>query len=363
MKDREQKAKALKLSVANRWFPQLEVDVQPGKALSEKSPNVTDLDVLASVPDDFKGFRSVVFDCKTKARESPVNRALWLTGVLARIGGNHGFCILKKDSIELDHRLMATRLNVILLAEDEFELYAQSTCDSYAQPTGSVGEIDIWELLFETALRFPKLKHGVQFLRSTFWMTDDSAEACRKTLACLKTLRPELDPSKPQHVALFLDFCALFARALAVVVCNIFKAYLHPANHADLSDALLVMLYGGRDAYEHRNDLFKLLKAKAPEQLPPDLSLPEWERFLQLVRQCLDAPFQLQRSPLILREAGFACLCGDVGKAFAKRLCVESPQGGRFAILIATYMAKAAKLPPEFVKISDDILLPLLPIK
>jgi hypothetical protein len=363
MKDRDQKQKALRLSVANRWFPQLEVDVQPGRALSEKAPLVTDLDVFSSIPDDFKGFRSVVFDCKTKAKESPVNRALWLAGVIERIKGDQGFCILKKDSIEIDHRLMATRLNVVLLAENEFDLYAKSTCPSYTTPLGNIGEMDAWEQLFEISARFQKLEPALRFIRSTFWMSDDSAEACRKTLACLKSLQPELDPSKPEHVALFLEFCTIFARSLAVVVCQIFKAYLHPANHGDLSEALLVLLYGGRDAYEHRNELYKLVKTKSPEQMPPDLSLPEWERFLQLVRQCLDAPFQLQRVPLILREIGFSVLRGDAMRGFAKTLCSESPQGARFAILIPTYLGKAAKLPPEFVEITDKMLLPLLPVK
>src|SRR4030095_208232 len=114
------------------------------------------------------------------------------------------------------------------------------------------------EQLFDIPSRFPKLEPALRFIRSTFWMADDSAEACRKSLACLKSLLPELDPSRSEHVALFLEFCALFARSLAIVVCQIFKAYLHPANHGDLSDALLVLLYGGREAYEHRNELYKL---------------------------------------------------------------------------------------------------------
>lgn len=363
MKDRDQKQKSLKLSVANRWFPQLEVDVQPGRALAKNAPLVTDLDVFSSIPDNFKGFRTVVFDCKTKARESPVNRALWLAGVLERIKGDQGFCILKKDGIELDHRLMATRLNVILLAEDEFDLYAKSTCDAYSATLGNIGEMDAWEQLFDIPSRFPKLEPALRFTRSTFWMVNDSAEACRQTLACLKNLHPEMDPSKPEHVTIFMEFCAIFARSLAVVVCTIFKAYLHPANQGDLSEALLVLLYGGRESYTHRNELYKLVKANSHDQAPPDLSLPEWERFLQLVRQCLDAPFQLQKAPLILREVGFSALRGDTARGFAKTLCAETPQGARFAVLIPTYLAKAAKLPPEFVKIADQMLLPLLTVK
>src|SRR5207237_205461 len=48
--DRAQKQKALKLSVAHRWFPQLEVDVHPESALAEVAQLVTDLDVLSFVP-------------------------------------------------------------------------------------------------------------------------------------------------------------------------------------------------------------------------------------------------------------------------------------------------------------------------
>jgi hypothetical protein len=362
-KDRTQKQKALRLSVAHRWFPQLEVDVEPGRAVSEKTVVVTDLDVLASIPDEFAGFRSVVFDCKTGPKESPVNRALWLAGVLRRLGADQGFCILKKDAIELDHRFMANRLKVILLAENEFDLYATATSKGYSGSLGNISEMEAWEQFFDIASQFTGLQPGLHFLRSSFWMTDDAAEACRKTLATLRILHPELDPSKPAHVAVFFDFCALFARALAILVSQIFKAYLHPANQSDLSEALLVMLYGGREAYQHRNDLFKLVKAKNPDQLPADLSLPEWDRFLQLARQLLDAPTDLQHVPLILREVGFSLLRGDIAKPFAKLLCGETPQAARFAILVANYLCRAAKLPPEFAKIADDVLLPLVPVK
>lgn len=364
MKDRDQKQKALKLSVANRWFPQLEVDVEPGRAISEKAPLVTDLDVLASIPDQFKGFRSVVFDCKTKAKESPVNRALWLAGVLKRMNADQGISILKKDVIELDHRLMANRLGVILLAEDELDLYANATTRGYGGVLGHVGDIDAWDQLYDITTNFPKLDAGMRFLRSTYWMADDAAEACRKTLATIRNLYTEFDPAKPAHVAMFLDFCSLFARSLAIVVCQLFKAYLHPASQADLSEALLVMLYGGRDAYQHRNEMFKMVKqSKSPDQPAPDLSLPEWDAFLQLTRQLLDAPGEAQRAPLILREVGFCFLRGDTSYSFAKTLCSETPQGARFALLTPGYLCKAGKLPPEFAKLADNAILPLLAVK
>ncbi len=119
-------------------------------------------------------------------------------------------------------------------------------------------------------LKFPKLAPGLDFLMSDYWMIDDAAEACRKTLAALIGLAPELDPAKPQHITLFLDFASVFARSLAIVVCHIFKAYLHPAKQNDLSEALLVMLYGGREAYAHRNELYKRAKAQIKDALTVD---------------------------------------------------------------------------------------------
>lgn len=364
LQDRDQKQKALALSLANRWFPQLEVDVQPSRAVRDKAPTVTDLDVFSSIPDQFNGYRTVIFDCKTKVRESPINRALWMSGLLKRLSADQGICVLKKDAIELDHRLFATRLNVIILAEDEFDLYTQATAHNYSMKVGNIAEMAIWEQFFEISTKFARLGPPVNFTRSNYWMIDDAAEACRKTLSQLRACHPELDPARAEHIALFLDLCALFARSLAIAVCHIFKAYLHPANQADLSEALLVMLYGGWEAYDYRNELYKRFKANPQDKIvAADLSLPEWDRFLQLTRQLLDAPTEAQKVPLILREVGFSFLSADNARAFAKTLCAESPQAARFSLLVVDYLSKASKLPPEFGKIVDSALLALQPVK
>jgi len=363
MQDRGLKQKALKLSIANGWLPQLEVDVQPINALTPQAPLVTDLDVYSSVPDPFQGYRTVVFDCKTRAKESPVNRCLWMCGVLRRLKAEQGLCILRKDSIELDHRLMAARLGVILLAEDEFDLFATATSRRYGAQLGNVADIDLWEQMFSIPQRYVQLEPALRFIRSTYWMIDDAAEGCRKALATLRGIHPELDPARPEHVALYLEFCSIFARSLAIVSCGLFKAYLHPANANDLSDALLVMLYGGRDAYDHRNQLFKLARGQVADQDESALSLPEWDRFTQLVRQLLDSPMDVQRVPLMLRELGFCLLRQEKSFEFLQALCGESPQGAKFAMLITDYLCKAAKLPPEFGRIAEDAVLSQLQVK
>lgn len=362
MKDREQKAKALQLAVANRWFPQLEVNIEPTRSLDAKASLVTDLDVLAEMPDILTGYRSLVFDCKTKAKESPVNRALWLSGLLRKINGAHGFCILKKKKIALDHRLFADDLGITLLTEDDFQLYAEATSPEYRGCLGHLASIDVWEHYFDAVGNFEKLEPALSFLRSGYWMVDTAADSCRKTIAVLRKHHPEFDPAKAAHVALFFDFAALFARSLALIVSQVFKAHFHPDVQKDLSDALLVLMYGGREAYEHRNELYQRVQEKKSGNFTNILSLPEWEAFLKLFRQLLDAPVDVQYCPSILKEVGFSFFLGDSDKTFAKTLCCERPQAARFTILVASYLAKATKLPPEFSKIADDLLIQLQPI-
>jgi hypothetical protein len=363
VKDRDQKQIALKYAVASRWLPQLEVDVSPVGALASSATLVTDLDVLASIPDRFVGFQTAVFDCKTGRRESAVNRSIWLAGILDRMKAQQGFCILKNQNIALDHRLMANKIRVIVLDEKEFELYAEATCEGFGRINSAVENMANWETLFNLTMRYPKLESALRFTRSHYWMIEDSAESCRKTIAGLRAVQPELDPSKPEHVALFLEFCTLFARSLAVLACELFKAYLHPSTKEQLSEPLLIRMYGGREAYEYRNTLFRMLKSEATTDGEKELALPEWERFVQLVRQVLESPRQAQDVPLLLRETGFAYLESGGASAFAKTLALESKHSPKFGMLVADYMRRAAKIPSDFTKITDNLLLSLIEIR
>lgn len=360
MNDRDQKQKALRYSVACRWLPQLEVDVSPEKSVAEKAPLVTDLDVFSSRPDQFQGFRTIVFDCKTKKKESPVNRCLWLCGVLDQMNADQGFCILRRSTIELDHRLMATRRRIILLDEAEFDLYASATSTTYSTVDANVACLESWEKLFSIPQQYQQLASAMKFTRSDYWMIEDAAEACRKTLSILKAIHPELDPRKAEHAAVFFEFCCLFSRSLAVVVSQLFKVYLQPAEPIRLSEPLLTMLYGGRDAYDHRNSLFRLVKEKSGTADVSDLALPEWDRFVQLVRQLLDAPSDAQHVPLILRELGFSAITEGTSLSFVATLCAECPQAGRFALMVPGYLCRAAGLPSEFARLADEMVLPHL---
>lgn len=358
MKDKDQKLQALKYCIAKRWFPQLEVDVQTTQSLGRRPAMVTDLDVYASIPDDFAGFRTVVFDCKTLSRESAVNRCLWLKGVLDRMGADHGFCVLKKNAMEVDHRMVATGLSVILLAEDEFDIYARATSAKYGEAPAHTATEVAWEKYFAVKDRSPSLLPFLTFLRSTYWMQTDAGETCRKVVGSMHEAKSELDPMKSEHIAVAIEYAVLFARTLAQMVSFIFRAHLHPRQQHDLEEAVRMLLYGGRDAYEHRNELYRLLKERTGSVTGVSLALPAWEAFIKLVRQLLDAPNEVARVPLILREIAFAELVGSSDLQFCKTLCQESPQAARFSLLIVDYLFKAVRLPPQFLEKVTATLLP-----
>jgi len=235
---------------------------------------------------------------------------------------------------------------------------ASATSSRYKERPGALANIDLWDRYFSIGSAFTTLIPAITFSKSWYWMVENEAEACRKTLMLLLKLKPELDPDRREHVAVVGDLSALFMHSLAIIVSKIFAQYLKPKQRDDLSNALLYLLYGGRDSYQMRNILRqKILAAKGMEKVDTVLSLPEWDMFVQTVRQTLDSPVELNRTPLIIREISWSLLAGMGNREFAKQLSSRFPQGARFAVLGVDYVCKAAQLPPEFRTILTSELM------
>jgi hypothetical protein len=360
IQDRGLKARVLRYAVAKRWFPQLELDVLPRMATSEGLKPLTDIDVMASIPDEFDGYRFLVVDCKSGKRESPITRALWLRGVMDHFRATRGLCVLVKEKIEPDHRYNAAQIGVLLLAEDEFERYALATGAKGDSSSSCVAQIDLWERFVDIGKRYKTLTESIQFSTSGYWMCSSESEACRRTISEAVRIRPEVDPAKRDHVSLILDLSALFMHSLSRLVAKLFASYLQPDNRDELSHALLTLLYGGRENYEHLNALKKLIAAASPNvQNGKSLTLPDWDRFLQLVRHGLDSPIELPHAALLLRELAWSFLVEKPSLAFAKILSGENRQAAKMALLGAEYISYAGKLPPEFGAIATKTLLDL----
>lgn len=358
IKDRGQKATALRYVVTKRWFPQLELDVIPAVATSPSDVALTDIDLLACIPDQFEGYKRLLIDCKTRKSESPISRAFWQRGVMEQMNAQRAICILRKEKIEADHRYLAAQFNVSLMTERDFHKFALATGVPIDASYGHVGIIDLWERFFEIPRRYPLLTPAIRFSKSGYWMIQAESEASRLVIANAWDLTRELDPSKSDHLAVVGDLSALLMHALAKVVTDIFSGYLQPESRDELSNALLFLIYGGRESYEHRNALKqKLQGALDPKRDPTDLRPPQWRQFLQLVRHGLDAPTEILKAPLLLREVAWTILSNSQNFNFAQQLASESPQAAKLALLGVEYLCNAAQLPPDFADLFSSILI------
>ena len=360
MKDRSQKSLALKYVVGKRWFPQLEVEIESKIVTSKSKESLTDIDLLALAPDDFDGLRTIYFDCKTKKNESPIGRVFWLRGLIEARHASHGFCILKNKNLVRDHRYAASELGITLLAEDEFSSFSSVMGVDIKRFEANIANIDLWDIFNEIKKKYPTLGEGIDFSRYNFWQCTSDAEACRKTLAVSLRLSQELNPSKKEHLCLVADLASLLMVSISTISNKIFAAYLHPPQEETLSEALLILLYGGKESYEYRNNLIKIIKKqRGQEEQIGTLSPPQWPMFTQLVRHCLDSPLEASKVPLLLREIAWSFLSPNADMAFAKKIMKENRNAGKLSIVAISYLCKASKLPPEFNEMLCQILLSL----
>jgi len=354
IKDRKQKSDALKYIVAKKWFPQLELVVLPKTPTAKSPANITDIDVLGLMPDELVGYRKLLIDCKTKKKESPVNRALWLKGLMERTHASRGICLID-SKIDKDHRMMASELGVQLLSEVEFPNFVSATGGVFhSNVISNVADIDRWDAFFEIDKKFVNFQECLMFSRCHYWMCENDSEACRKTISAMIRIKTELNPRHEEHLALFGDLSALFCKAIAVVSLKIFSIFMQPEHRDDLAESLLIIIYGGRETYELMNKLRK--KINLPNG-PDDLKLPEWDRFVQLIRSMLESPMQALLAPLILREVAWSFLGSERNYDFARLLARQSPQAAKFALLAMEYMSKVTNIPPEFRQIYTEVLM------
>lgn len=365
LKDRDQKEAALQFCLSRDWFPQVEVDVYPIRQVSRRASAQTDIDVFALIPASFGGFSRHVFDCKTKAKESPINRVFWMHGLMKQLNASTGTCILKKESIEVDHRLTAFDLGISLVGESEFSEWSSCLGGAKAAPTESISfaeKFEYWEDLLDADRRNPNLSEAVLFLRSGFWQVKDEAEAARKCIFLLKSIRGEIDPNKSEQVALTVYLAALFATALASLAHRLFSMFVLPKDQTVYEDALRVSLYGGRDAYEQRSSIYRLLVKARGHEDPEALGVPGWDSFSKIVRQMMEGPIEATFCAHILQETSFAILGSHpkVNSPRAKRISISKKRSAQYALNLSSYLFRATKLPPEIENSVSIMLLDLI---
>lgn len=343
------------------WFAQPEVIVFHKGGVNEQKKVITDIDVLALRPGTNLRWEIVLGDCKTLRGQSPANRALWLRGLMSFFNASEGILVLKKEQpMEIDHKLFASGFGVTLLSEDEFNTYDKAILYPSGSSDSSINLSEI-QAIMAISNRFPRIKTLSEYLYALSWNEDNFVELVRKLLGEAQQVSQEIDPLAKDHQALVLDACAIFSIGLAECIGIIFKQYLKPGTQSQLDESLKYLLWGGRSQYDFvaklRNELIIAKKAT-----PTPLTLPEWDRFLQLVRNLLEYPALAFSLPILFRSAAVDILHN---RPFLDRYNSEEDLLlVKFGMLVYNYFCRASKFPPqareiienEFVKKQTSVL-------
>ncbi|EKK02898.1 hypothetical protein RBSH_01591 [Rhodopirellula baltica SH28] len=355
MKDAKQKDLLFKHFSAQGWFSIPEVPVYFSAGEHHKQKLITDIDVFGIRPNDNLRWEVLLGDCKTLKGQSPANRVIWLSGLMSNYNASEGYIVLQRRAnqpIEADHKLFASSMSVFLLDEKDFKTFDHAMVFPDGTDTHSYGAAD-FEQLWSLRKRFPGLDPLVEFVSSGAWETAEFTHLLRRAIGEGKASAKEIDPAKQEHNAMVVNLASVFSVGLAACVGKVFQRHLHPSTEKELSDALKTVIWGGKEQYKFFSDLRKqLLEARGQQHVDDNnLSLPQWERFVQLSRKMLENPKAAFQVPQLLQLASIDL---NFGREILPCFDNGQQQSLMLAMHVVDYVARSSGLPEEVRKVCES---------
>ncbi|QJE74605.1 hypothetical protein HHL28_17435 [Aerophototrophica crusticola] len=351
IKDTEQKLDCAKFCATQYIVPFLEVVVSHPNEVSDSETHITDIDVLGVSINKFGHIERYLFDCKTQAKLSPINRALWAAGAARFTDAARSFVVLKKDAPE-SHRLAASSVNVHLHSEDSFRRYATSLDINFLRKFTYLEVLDGWSKLQETQQKYPKLEALARVSSGSFLLEPSAARALRRLVGVLSKVRGELDPSKPDHRQVFLSTLSVFILLMAACIQDLKDLFDFKLPKEDFERIVRYYIWEGKENYELRRKLRHAFEVAKGSEENVEFDLPGWEKFLHLTRIYLEAPHSVPYLALPAKELAFREVMkheSDYDTGIKIRL-TNNGRGRQFLFAAASYLVSACQLPGDFSK-------------
>lgn len=351
-KDLHQKEMAVRFCLVNGMIPFLEVNVQNFRELSDTSTVITDVDALGVRIDSTGQPRKVIFDCKTLKSTSPINRAFWASGLMQFTGCQEAFIVLRKRASEA-HRLSAKQIGVHLFDEKQFNSYGESCSVDFNIDYSYSTCIQSWVKLEESCNGNQPLQQFLSFLCNDIPLERDCVKGFRKLLAAIKKVRGEFDPTKEKHRAVFLYSLSVFAYLMSQIVHDLRNIVDFDANEKVFEKALKYYIWGGKDSFDLRNKL-QTLQPNAVH-VDAELKLNNWDGFIELSRNLMDSPSNIQQCINPIRELGFRELVEkDESKdRYCKGVISKNNRIRQFTSFMGAYLISATELPKDLNELID----------
>jgi hypothetical protein len=351
IKDIHQKMKAVRYCVALGIVPYMEVVVRFTSDVSETPSNITDVDVLGIKPCSDGRSHRIIFDCKTLNKMSPINRALWASGLMALTNSDEAFVILLKSAPEV-HRLAGNSLKVRLFTEASFDKYAHSAAKDYSVINSYLENQEAWDTLAEIPKKYPSIEPYWSFLNSGAALELDGKQGLRTLMSKCKKIENELDPLKAEHRSLYKLTVSQLCFYMSEMVRDFQNIFNPDMEKKDFEKILRYYIWGGKENYELRQRLNVAIRAArgATESEITHFEFPAWDRFVDLFRSFLNAPLLLGSVCLPLKDAAFrevSNVTPDLDRRLAQRLD-SNDRVRQFILAASSYLIAATRLPKDF---------------
>lgn len=349
IKDTQQKIKAIRYCVALGFVPHMEVVVRYVADTGASPCDLTDIDVVGIRPGSVAPAARIIFDCKTLAKISPINRAFWAKGLMDVTGSSEAFVILAKPAIEA-HRLAGNSFGVRLFSQDLFDKYAASASSDYMVKNSYIEDLSGWEKLNDARRNYPSLEGLLGFLGASAWLQSNGAQGLRTLMSHMRQSASEMDPGKAAHRAIFIMAMSQFSLYVSEMVRDFHNIFDPGADRAQFERTLRYYVWGGKDNYDLRQRLHAAVKtAKGVSDIEP-FEFPGWDGFVEYFRGCLDSPLSVSATCLPLKDMAFRELVipiPDVDRRISSRLKANN-RVRQFALSAASYFSEASRVPRDF---------------
>lgn len=345
IKDTLQKQKAIRYCVAAGLIPYPEAVVRYSADVAEVVSDISDIDVLGVKPAGEHRAKLVLFDCKTQAKISGINRAMWVAGLKEFVRADEAFVILNKAAPE-GHRLAANTIGVRLFSENLFDNFGASSSLNYVPGMSYLEVMDAWEGLLSIKARAKGLEPLLSYLLNDAALEPSHAEGFRTLLSRLKLVAGEFDVSKPTHRTLYglaVSQALVFLSGITRDFHNVFDPAME---RNDFAAVLRYFVWGGKEGYGLRERLHRALQASKKNEESTTFELPGWDRFVELMRSFMDAPLFVGSAALPLKDLSFRELC-SANDVADRRIALEVLTNNRarqFALATNKYISSLSRM-------------------
>lgn len=364
--DIQQKVGLVKLFWHWGYVPDIDVKLFHAVGTAKKRLELTDVDVLGFKIDPELRPQRIAGDSKTKKGTSSINRSFWLSGIMNHLAIERGFVILSKN-IEIDHKIASQQLGITLLNDSEFRILADALLPPEFPHQMNLFNADIWQKFLAEA----QLQHSVEQLwdyrRNRYWQ-DTPQKGLRYTLMETRKHRKSFEQKNRILNTIFVDTMTAFSMSLCQMLSELFQIYLITNQKEALDHQMKVYVYGGRETYDHLNNLTRIAmqlrleiqkgSKSEPAPIPQDaLTLPEWEHFIQLFRTALDAPSQFFAVPRLLRYILFERMLLPASSVHVLEAIPNlSNLSVKLSLDLLEYFSAATQIPEQVWRPIRDIL-------